>query len=713
MCLLSFFSTFYENICICGFFFVPLRQIGAEMKNVAKKQKILPIVCAVFLLIAMTVQFLVSYNREKTNLIQQMEYKMELAQKDFLFEVYDMHEATDEIAHFFPEFEGNTNDLYALLETVLGHYPGLYCCYVTFLPECAPIQGRWSCPTAFRVKGDSIITYDAEDRIPYETRDWYIGALKSDEEGYWSLPYNDGTHADPVFTYSQKVYNSKGMMVGVAGADCTLAWTAKLLEDIKPYDDAVCQLFSTNDSLIVGCGYSAAIRDKIVFEKVLSPTDMRLVIGVPKCHIRRSIAGISLITLSVLLSGVLIIWLLLYHIRKEHDAFTRIETANKLLEKEMQIAHDIQMGILKGDGLQVTGDGIKVEALLLPMREVGGDLYDFHREKDKLWFIIGDVSGKGVPAAMFMSAAVNLFRAAGAHSDSPREIMEKMNKVLSENNPSLTFVTAFIGCLRIPTGELLYCNAGHCMPIHLRFDDLRFTIETLPLEPNIPLGFDGKYRFKEQGVLLGEGDSIVLYTDGITEARNNKREMLGMERWRSIIKGYGLEVTGYGFTEKLLDEVKAFIGKAEQADDITLMTIRKTSAVEPLTLRVENRMDRWPVMRAALHDYALCAGMEPRALKKTEVAIEEAVVNIVNYSQAEWMELGVMGYGLPVTGLEITLRDDGIPFDPTKQAEVDTEQVTAERQIGGLGIALLRKIADEVRYNRENEINTLTIIKKI
>ena len=109
--------------------------------------------------------------------------------------------------------------------------------------------------------------------------------------------------------------------------------------------------------------------------------------------------------------------------------------------------------------------------------------------------------------------------------------MEKMNVVLSENNPSLTFVTAFVGCLHVHTGELLYCNAGHCMPI--RVSGLQVT--GLEMEPNIPLGFDGKYRFVEQGVLLGEGDSIVLYTDGITEARNEKREMLGLERWKTIV----------------------------------------------------------------------------------------------------------------------------------------------------------------------------------
>ena len=683
------------------------------------RQKTLPIVCAVFLVVAMTVQFFVSYQREKADLMKQMEYKMESAQKDFLFEMYDMHEATDEITEFFPEFDGNRNQLYALLETVLGHYPSLYCCYVTFPPESSPRWGQWSCPTAFRVTKDSIITYDAKETIPYEERDWYIGALNSNDEGYWSVPYNDGTHADPVFTYAQKVYDSHGRLVGVAGADYTLAWTAQLLEEIKPYDDAECELFSSDGTLIVGCGHTTKhLHDRIVFEKVLSPTNMRLVITVPKCHIRNEIAGISLITLAVLLAGLLTIGLLMRHIRKEHDAFVRIETTNKLMEKEMQIAHDIQMGMLpsKGERLKVKGErdeeDVQLEATLIPMREVGGDLYDFHREGDKLWFIIGDVSGKGVPAAMFMSAAVNLFRAAGSQSTSPREIMQKMNVVMSENNPSLTFVTAFIGRLHVPTGELLYCNAGHCEPIKVKGERSKVKGEgkevkgeCLPLVPNIPLGFDGKFKFVEQGCMLSQDETLVLYTDGVTEARNRAHQMLGMKRWCSIVESQKSQV------ESLLDEVKTFIGKAEQADDITLMTIRKTSPVEPLTLRVENRIDHLPELRKALHDFGLSAGLEARALKKTEVAIEEMIVNIVNYSQATWVELKVER--LKVKCIEITLRDDGVEFDPTKQAEVDTEKVTAERQIGGLGIALLRKIADDVHYERRDGINELTILKNL
>jgi sigma-B regulation protein RsbU (phosphoserine phosphatase) len=367
-------------------------------------------------------------------------------------------------------------------------------------------------------------------------------------------------------------------------------------------------------------------------------------------------------------------------------------------------------------------EDVELHAVLLPMREVGGDLYDFHREGDKLWFIIGDVSGKGVPAAIFMSAAVNLFRAAGVRANSPKGIVEEMNAVLSENNPSMTFVTAFVGCLRIPTGELIYCNAGHCAPLKvkgergkvkgergkvkgekgkMKGERQKTIVESLQMEPNIPLGLDGHYSFVEQGCMLGEGDTLVLYTDGVTEARNPEREMLGMEQWKEIIK------SGKWEADDLLGEVKSFIGTGEQADDITLMTIRKTSAVEPLVVRVENKLDHWPVLRCALHGYGVCAGMNARGLKMIELAVEEAVVNIINYSQAEWVELEVK----VKKGINVTLRDNGIAFDPT--AHVPNEKATDERQVGGMGIHLIRQIVDEIRYERKDERNILGLVKKI
>ena len=313
--------------------------------------------------------------------------------------------------------------------------------------------------------------------------------------------------------------------------------------------------------------------------------------------------------------------------------------------------------------------------------------------------------------------------------------MEEINGVLGEHNPSLTFVTAIIGRLHVPTGQLTYCNAGHLPPIKVNGEWLKVKgdrCEEVELIPNIPLGYEGKFQFVEQSILLGKGETLVLYTDGITEARNKNHEMMGMARWKEILVETFHETSVHHETslqERLMAGVKAFIGTAEQSDDITLMTIR-----HPYLLQVENKMSQWPVLRKALQDYGMCVGMEDKTLKKMILALEEAVVNIVNYSQAKSITMTLKtssenkkthssvsrvdsshNLGEQLGGqISITLSDDGIAFDPTAQAEMDTAAATANRQVGGLGIALLCQIADEVHYRRtDDEQNELSIIKNI
>ncbi len=694
------------------------------------KMKKLSIVSVVFLVVAMAIQFAVSYNRERTNLENDIERRMELAEIDFVLEVYDMYDATDEITYFFPELCDNTEELYSMLTTVLGRFQNLYGCYVAFVPDSLHGRERRFSPFASRAQGDSISAFDASADVNYTERDWYKGAMQSDEKGHWSLPYHDGIHNDLVFSHSRKVYDKKGRMVGVAGADYTLSWTKHKLEDIKPYDDAICQLFSTNGTLIVESG-EGDMDGMIVMEKTLSPLNMRLVIGVPKSHVWKSMRGISLLTLAVLLTGIFAAGWLIRRIQRDHEAYARTETAKKLMEKELQIASNIQKGILKSEefaplrsqavslaepGRKVKSDelnsDVKVQATLVPMREVGGDLYDYYRKGDDFFFIIGDVSGKGIPAALFMSATVNLFRSAVKRLQSPKAIMEEINGVLSEHNPSLTFVTAIIGRLHVPTGQLTYCNAGHLPPIKVSGSKFQVSgegCEEVGLIPNIPLGYEGKFQFVEQGTLLGKEDTLVLYTDGITEARNKNHEMMGMARWKDCLNVLMPDCLS---ADALMEGVKAFIGEAEQSDDITLMTISKKSDMQPCVLHVENKMSEWPVLRKGLQDYGMCVGMEDRTLKKMILALEEAVVNIVNYSEAKFIGMTISCGD--TQRLSITLRDDGIAFDPTAQAEVDTAAVIDQRQIGGLGISLLRQIADEVHYRRTDDgQNELSIIKNI
>ena len=676
-----------------------------------KRFKYIHILAALFLLLGMGVQSYVSYSRALFRLQEKMDLEMQIAQEKLRFELFDALDASSQIAEKVKKCLEDPDELYDKTSELLNRYPNFYSCYVVFPPYYYPEEGKWFGLTSYRTK-DSIISRPfGNAEHDYFEREWYKGAVQS-TEGYWSTPYRDDDFDEPIYTYSKVMRDEEGKLICVIGIDFSLNWIHNLLEHFKPFEEAVFMLYGSNGTLLAmsnGAPADGFGNSWIITSKTLQPINIKMVTAVPKRHIIQSLRLGTLLPFGVFVLGILVVGLLIRRITRDEQVNARLETEKKVLSHELEIAHDIQMGILKdtNEKQKAQGNGdIELQTLLVPMREVGGDLFDFHREGDELWFIIGDVSGKGVPAAIFMSAAVNLFRAAEVRATSPKEIMEEMNAILSENNPSLTFVTAFIGCLHIPTGELLFCNAGHCAPLikhklsavnqHSAVSIQPSEVRCLQIEPNIPLGYDGRYCFVEQGCMLGEGDTLVLYTDGVTEARNERREMLGLKRWSDIVAK----------NEDLPNAIKHFIGQADPTDDITLMTICKKSPVLPMTINVPCREDQWPVLRNAIHSFGLCIGMERKALKKYEVAAEEAIVNILHYSQANDIEIVLSSQDSAFT---IQLMDDGIAFDPTEHTPND--KAIDERQIGGMGIHLIRQIVDEMHYERKKEKNILRMVK--
>ena len=678
-----------------------------------KRFKYIHILAALFLLLGMGVQSYVSYSRALFSLQEKMDLETQIAQEKLQFELYDALDASSQIADKVKKCLEHPDELYDKTSELLNRYPNFYSCYVTFPPYYYPEEGKWFGLTSYRTK-DSIISRPfGNAEHDYFEREWYKGAVQS-TEGYWSTPYRDDDFDEPIYTYSKVMRDEEGKLICVIGIDFSLNWIHNLLEHFKPFEEAVFMLYGSNGTLLAmsnGAPADGFGNSWIITSKTLQPINIKMVTAVPKRHIIQSLSLGTLLPFGVFVLGIFVVGLLIRRMTRDERDNARLETEKEVMTHELEIAHDIQMSILKDENekkkAQANGD-IELNTLLVPMREVGGDFYDFHREGDELWFIIGDVSGKGVPAAIFMSAAVNLFRAAGVRATSPKEIMEEMNAILSENNPSLTFVTAFIGCLHIPTGELLFCNAGHCAPLikhklsavnqHSAVSIQPSEVKCLQMESNIPLGYDGRYCFVEQGCMLGEGDTLVLYTDGVTEARNSEREMLGLKRWSDIVAK----------NEDLPNAIKHFIGQAEPTDDITLMTICKESPVLPMTINVPCREDQWPVLRNAIHSFGLCIGMERKALKKYEVAAEEAIVNILHYSQANDIEIVLSSQDSAFT---IQLMDDGLPFDPTEHTP--NNKTIDERQIGGMGIHLIRQIVDEMHYERKEEKNILGLVKKI
>ena len=519
------------------------------------------IIAAVFLLIGMGVQTIVSYRRATRHVEEQIDLEMQLAQEKLRFVLYDAYDATMRMEDFIEDEMKQPEDLLEETRTILKHYPQFFTSYVAFPENRYPEKGKWYCPCSYRVR-DSLVTINFGDaKHDYFAREWYQGAMTSDETGFWSRPYRDEDFDETIFTYSDDMRDEEGNLICVIASDFSLSWLQQLLDMYKPFDEALLVLYSSDGEqlAVTGDGLPATgSRNWIVNRKILEPINIELVMAVPRSFVWAGIRWSIWMPFVVFLLGIIIVGVLIRRLWRDREESAKLE----LMERDMQIAHNIQMGILRRDFPK--DKELAVHADLIPMREVGGDLYDYHKEGDELWFIIGDVSGKGVPAAMFMSATVNLFRADGRRLDSPKAIIEEMNFVLSDNNPSLTFVTAFIGQLNIKTGKLTYCNAGHVPPLVKGQRDRVQCAKEIEIEPNIPLGYKGDFDFVEQETCIAKGDTLVLYTDGVTEARNAEHKMLGKQRWAEIVEQGG----------DLLETVKAYIGVAEPTDDITLMTIK-------------------------------------------------------------------------------------------------------------------------------------------
>jgi sigma-B regulation protein RsbU (phosphoserine phosphatase) len=246
--------------------------------------------------------------------------------------------------------------------------------------------------------------------------------------------------------------------------------------------------------------------------------------------------------------------------------------AKERIESELKIAHDIQMGILpKIFPPFPDRSEFDIYATIEPAKEVGGDLYDFFFMDDyHLYFAIGDVSGKGVPASLFMAVTKTLIKAKATQGLTPQRVLSRVNQDLSMDNPSLMFVTLFLGILNIRTGELEYSNGGHNPPylIHSNGD-----LEPLETTQGLALGVMDDFVYQSKKIVLQKGDTIFLYTDGVTEAMNEKEVLFSEQRLEkeiTVLKDKSIEEFAAGVMEK----IREFSQEVPQTDDITMMLLR-------------------------------------------------------------------------------------------------------------------------------------------
>ena len=248
-------------------------------------------------------------------------------------------------------------------------------------------------------------------------------------------------------------------------------------------------------------------------------------------------------------------------------------TASKAaIENELKVAHDIQMSMLpKIFPPYPERNDIDIYGSLKPAKDVGGDLFDFYIRDNQMFFCIGDVSGKGVPASLVMAVTRSLFRNISVRTAEPDQIVYALNEALAEGNETNMFVTAFVGVLDLANGHLRYCNAGHDSPLLLGQG-----VDVVPCDPNLPLGVDAGWNYSLQELTMERQTTIFLYTDGLNEAENNAHVQFGTEHVTNLAEELLAEDKNQPaeIIDKMAEAVRAFVGEAEQSDDLTMLAIQ-------------------------------------------------------------------------------------------------------------------------------------------
>ena len=390
-----------------------------------------------------------------------------------------------------------------------------------------------------------------------------------------------------------------------------------------------------------------------------------------------------------------------------------ITAAEKRIEQELELARTIQDSALPKNFIFPRND-FEIYATMHPAREVGGDFYDFFFvDQNRIALVIADVSGKGIPAALFMMRAKTAIRTLAESGQSPAEVLASANSMLCEGNDAEMFVTAWLGVVDLKTGQVKCANAGHEYPAVMRAGG---GYELIKDRHGLALAAMDGMKYKEYELQLNPGDRIFVYTDGVPEAINSETEQYGTGRMIKALNR-AAKATLKGGLSSVLEDLAAFVGKEDQFDDITMLNFTYFGSEKAVsnvkTLTVEAKVQNLEQMLGFVGQNLEEAGASVRVVNQVLIAAEEIFVNIASYAYGQ--ETGSAEIRMKiedgVAGIEF--RDRGMHFDPLAKADPDVTLSAEERQIGGLGIFMVKKSMDDVQYRYEGGENILTIRKKL
>ncbi len=506
------------------------------------------------------------------------------------------------------------DSLYPVLRRMVEHNPTIVGAGLMFRANYYLEKGLWFEPyVAQRQDGSIDEAQIGSASHNYLEADFYVNGTKAGK-GVWSEPYYDNAGAKMMLcTYTIPIHDSKGEAVALLGADVSLEWLSSVINSSHIYPSSFNVVISRKGMVMVGpdeklvmhstiqevTSTSSDTTTRFINQQQMSgqsghqditdnngkkisvfyaPVDgetgwsMSVVCNQDEIYAGLRERGLYLTLL--MLAGIALLGYIIYRTARSARTLQKANAEKERIGSELRIARDIQQSMLPrlstlDARLQAKFD---IYASLVPAKEVGGDLYDFHVRDEKLFFCIGDVAGKGVPSSLLMAVTRSLFRNVSASEDEPASIVTAINQSMVEMNDSDMFVTLFVGVLDLASGQLHYCNAGHEAPLLIGKGT-----GLLPTNNNIPVGTMPDWNYEGQTALIHPGTTIFLYTDGLTEAENKDHVQYGKQRMtkvaQQILRDKG-SIDPESFIALQAKTLRQFVAGAEQSDDLTMLAIR-------------------------------------------------------------------------------------------------------------------------------------------
>jgi len=379
-------------------------------------------------------------------------------------------------------------------------------------------------------------------------------------------------------------------------------------------------------------------------------------------------------------------------------------------DHSLRLAGEIQMRMLPSGTVALPDTSpFAIHAFIRPAKQIGGDLYDFFWNDESVSFCIGDVTGKGVGAALVMAMTKTLLRAYSVFQYDPARLMSAVNARLNEETDPSMFVTAFCGLLNTRKGRLLYSNAGHEPPLLIRAGK---PAERLVSKAGIPLGALRSFKYVVEKVVLQPGDVVLLFTDGVTEAANRNEELFGAQRLREVVDRCGASDPAFIVTE-IVDAVDRFSEGLPQSDDIAMVCVQYRGARDDVSLKLRRNVKELSRVFDLIGDFYEQHSLDTKSQREVELAAEEIFTNYVKHNVSGKGEIDVR-LRLAGTDLAMSLTDFGAPpFDIEQAPKPDVNLPLAERKPGGLGVFLVKTMMDRVEYSRDKGNNTVTLFKRV